>query len=212
MMIQNTIKIVKYPDLMPYQETWQAMQTFTEQRTQETVDQIWVLQHFPVYTLGLATKPEHILKINHIPIVQTDRGGQITFHAPGQLIFYILIDLSRKGLMIRPLVSALEESVILFLKQLGICAQRKEKAPGIYIQEKKIASLGLKIKKGCSYHGLSLNVDLDLSPFEAINPCGYAGLEMTSLKKEGIALNINEVSQQFLPILLEQLGYSNESF
>lgn len=197
---------------MPYQETWQAMQAFTEQRTQETVDQIWVLQHFPTYTLGLATKPEHILKINDIPIVQTDRGGQVTYHGPGQLVIYILMDLSRKGWMVKPLVSALEESVILYLKQLGICAQRKDKAPGIYIEGKKIASLGLKIKRGCSYHGLSLNVDLDLSPFEAINPCGYAGLEMTSLKKEGIELNINEVSQQFLPILLKQLDYSNERF
>jgi lipoyl(octanoyl) transferase len=204
--------IIHYPDLMPYEETWRAMQAFTEQRTSETSDQIWVLQHFPTYTLGLATKPEHILKTNDIPIVQTDRGGQVTYHGLGQLIVYILMDLSRKGWMVKPLVSALEESVILFLNNLGIEAQRKLKAPGIYIQEKKIASLGLKIKKGCSYHGLSLNVDLDLSPFEAINPCGYAGLEMTSLKKEGIELNINEVSQQFLPILLEQLGYSNESF
>ncbi len=205
-------QIIYYPDLMSYRETWQAMQTFTEQRMQETVDQIWVLQHFPTYTLGLATKPEHILKINDIPIVQTDRGGQVTYHGPGQLVIYILMDLSRKGWMVKPLVSALEESVILYLKQLGICAQRKDKAPGIYIEGKKIASLGLKIKRGCSYHGLSLNVDLDLSPFEAINPCGYAGLEMTSLKKEGIELNINEVSQQFLPILLKQLDYSNERF
>ncbi|MEY3219395.1 MAG: hypothetical protein RIT27_752 [Pseudomonadota bacterium] len=210
MTIQTNIKIVQYPDLMPYQETWQAMQTFTEQRTRETRDQIWILQHSPVYTLGLATKPEHILKINEIPIVQTDRGGQITYHGIGQLIFYILMDLSRKHFTVRTLVSTLEESVILFLKELGIVAQRKEKAPGIYIQEKKIASLGLKIRKNCTYHGLSLNVDLDLTPFEAINPCGYAGLKMTSLKKEGILLNINEVSQRFLPILLNQLGYSNE--
>jgi lipoyl(octanoyl) transferase len=212
MTIQKNIKIVHYPDLMPYQETWQAMQTFTEQRTPETVDQIWVLQHFPVYTLGLATKPEHILELNQIPIVQTDRGGQITYHGTGQLIFYILMDLSRTHFTVRSLVSTLEESVILYLKQLGIFAQRKDKAPGIYIEGRKIASLGLKIRKNCTYHGLSLNVDLDLTPFEAINPCGYTGLEMTSLKKEGILLNTNEVSQQFLPILLEQLGYSNESF
>ncbi len=211
-MIQNIIKVIQYPDLMPYEETWRAMQTFTEQRTLKTSDQIWVLQHFPVYTLGLATKPEHILKINDIPIVQTDRGGQITYHGTGQLIFYILMDLSKKHFTVRSLVSTLEESVILYLKQLGIFAERKEKAPGIYIEGKKIASLGLKIRKNCTYHGLSLNVDLDLTPFEAINPCGYAGLEMTSLKKEGILLNTNEVSQQFLPILLEQLGYSNESF
>ena len=207
-MIQNTIKIVQYPDLMPYEETWRAMQAFTEQRTPETVDQIWVLQHSPVYTLGLATKPEHILELNEIPIVQTDRGGQVTYHGTGQLVFYVLMDLSRKHFTVRTLVSALEESVILYLKKLGILAQKKDKAPGIYIEGKKIASLGLKIRKNCSYHGLSLNVDLDLTPFEAINPCGYAGLEMTSLKKEGILLNTNEVSQQFLPILLEQLDYS----
>lgn len=207
-MIQNTIKIVQYPDLMPYEETWRAMQTFTEQRTPETVDQIWVLQHLPIYTLGLATKPEHLPTKTLIPIVQTDRGGQITYHGEGQLVFYVLMDLSRKRFTVKALVSALEESVILYLKQLGILAQRKDKAPGIYIEGKKIASLGLKIRKNCSYHGLSLNVDLDLTPFEAINPCGYAGLEMTSLKKEGILLNTNEVSQQFLPILLEQLDYS----
>lgn len=204
--------IIHYPDLMPYQETWRAMQAFTEQRTPETSDQIWVLEHFPTYTLGLATKPEHILKINEIPIVQTDRGGQITYHGTGQLIFYILMDLSRTHFTVRSLVLALEESVILYLKQLSIFAERKEKAPGIYIEGRKIASLGLKIRKNCTYHGLSLNVDLDLTPFEAINPCGYAGLEMTSLKKEGVLLNTNDVSQQFLPILLEQLGYSNESF
>jgi lipoyl(octanoyl) transferase len=206
-MIQNTIKIVQYPDLMPYEETWRAMQAFTEQRTPETVDQIWVLQHLPVYTLGLATKPEHILELNEIPIVQTDRGGQVTYHGTGQLVFYVLMDLSRKHFTVRTLVSALEESVILYLKKFGLLAQRKDKAPGIYIEGRKIASLGLKIRKNCSYHGLSLNVDLDLTPFEAINPCGYAGLEMTSLKKEGILLNTNEVSQQFLPILLEQLDY-----
>jgi len=212
MTIQTNIKIVQYPDLMPYEETWRAMQLFTEQRTSETVDQIWVLQHFPVYTLGLATKPEHLPEKTTIPVVQTDRGGQITYHGEGQLIFYILMDLSQQGFMVKTLVSTLEKSVILFLEQLGIFAERKSKAPGIYIRGKKIASLGLKIKKNCSYHGLSLNVDMDLSPFNVINPCGYADLEMTSLKKEGIKLNVKEVSQQFIPILLEHLGYSNEKY
>ena len=167
--------------LRPYQEIWDAMRACTAARDADSADQIWLVQHPPVYTQGQAGKPEHLLAPGDIPVIQIDRGGQITYHGPGQTVMYLLLDLRRAGIGIRALVSLIEESVIGYLKELGIRAQSRIDAPGVYVDGKKIASLGLRIKRGAVYHGLALNVNMDLSPFRQINPCGYAGLEMTQI-------------------------------
>ncbi|SEH07800.1 lipoyl(octanoyl) transferase LipB [Candidatus Venteria ishoeyi] len=197
--------VVKYPGLVPYFPVWQAMQQITEHRTSSTPDQIWLLEHQPVYTLGLAGKPEHILQAGNIPVVKVDRGGQVTYHGPGQLVIYLLLDLKRHHISIRQLVYLIEETVIQFLKSLGIIAKRREKAPGVYVNEHKIAALGLKVRRGCCYHGLSLNVNMDLLPFQGINPCGYPGLAVTSLSEEGVAIDMAQVRQQLLACLYVQL-------
>jgi len=173
--------LIKQLGLQPYEKIWQAMQTFTDQRSTETQDEIWLVQHPPVFTQGLNGKVEHILQQSDIPIVQTDRGGQVTYHAPGQAIVYVLIDLKRAKLGVRALVTELENSIIEYLKLLNIDAKARADAPGVYVSGKKIASLGLKIRKQRSYHGLALNVDMDLSPFNLVNPCGLAGMQMTQL-------------------------------
>ena len=167
--------------LRPYQEIWDAMRACTAARDADSADQIWLVQHPPVYTQGQAGKPEHLLAPGDIPVIQIDRGGQITYHGPGQSVMYLLLDLRRAGIGIRALVSLIEESVIGYLQELGIRAQSRIDAPGVYVDGKKIASLGLRIKRGAVYHGLALNVNMDLSPFRQINPCGYAGLEMTQI-------------------------------
>ncbi|WP_173274239.1 lipoyl(octanoyl) transferase LipB [Thiosulfatimonas sediminis] len=173
---------VKYLGLQDYQNTWQAMQAFTNQRSTSTADELWVVEHPPVYTQGLNGKAEHLLRPDpRIPIVQSDRGGQITYHAPGQLIVYVLIDLKRRKLGVRALVSILENSIIALLADYGIQAYARVDAPGVYVDGQKIASLGLKIRKQKSYHGLALNVAMDLTPFQAINPCGLAQMQMTQL-------------------------------
>ncbi|MBN8413471.1 lipoyl(octanoyl) transferase LipB [Halomonas denitrificans] len=167
--------------LVPYQPVWQAMRELTDQRDGTTPDQIWVVQHPPVFTQGQAGKAEHLLMPSEIPLVETDRGGQITYHGPGQLVLYPLIDVKRARLGVRDLVSALEDSVVDALGQHGIEAHARPDAPGVYVGERKIASLGLRIRRGASFHGIAVNLDLDLTPFSFINPCGYAGLEMTRL-------------------------------
>ncbi|MBY5984629.1 lipoyl(octanoyl) transferase LipB [Halomonas sp. DP8Y7-1] len=167
--------------LVPYQPVWQAMRELTDQRDGTTPDQIWVVQHPPVFTQGQAGKAEHLLMPSEIPLVETDRGGQITYHGPGQLVLYPLIDVKRARLGVRDLVSALEDSVVDALGQHGIEAHARPDAPGVYVGERKIASLGLRIRRGASFHGIAVNLDLDLAPFSFINPCGYAGLEMTRL-------------------------------
>ncbi|MBY5969012.1 lipoyl(octanoyl) transferase LipB [Halomonas denitrificans] len=167
--------------LVPYQPVWQAMRELTDQRDGTTPDQIWVVQHPPVFTQGQAGKAEHLLMPSEIPLVETDRGGQITYHGPGQLVLYPLIDVKRARLGVRDLVSALEDSVVDALGQHGIEAHARPDAPGVYVGECKIASLGLRIRRGASFHGIAVNLDLDLTPFSFINPCGYAGLEMTRL-------------------------------
>ncbi len=200
------LEIVRYNGLVPYEQTYAAMQAFNAERTSETPDQIWLLEHAPVYTLGRASKPEHLLNTGAIPVLQTDRGGQVTYHGPGQLVVYPLLDLRRrKGWYVKSLVTALEQAVIDFLASLNIPAQRRESAPGVYVGEAKIAALGLRIRLGCSYHGLSLNVNLDLSPFQGINPCGYAKLEVTRLQDFGIALDVSKTADAFLPFLLASL-------
>ncbi|MBY5931108.1 lipoyl(octanoyl) transferase LipB [Halomonas sp. DP8Y7-3] len=167
--------------LVPYQPVWQAMRELTDQRDGTTPDQIWVVQHPPVFTQGQAGKAEHLLMPSEIPLVETDRGGQITYHGPGQLVLYPLIDVKRARLGVRDLVSALEDSVVDALGQHDIEAHARPDAPGVYVGERKIASLGLRIRRGASFHGIAVNLDLDLAPFSFINPCGYAGLEMTRL-------------------------------
>lgn len=173
--------IIKSLGLQPYEQTWQAMQAFTDNRDATTPDEIWVVEHPPVFTQGLNGKAEHLLQQTDIPIVQTDRGGQITYHAPGQAIVYVLIDLRRAKLGVRALVTEIENSIIQYLDELGIQSQAREDAPGVYVNGDKIASLGLKIRKQRSYHGLALNVDMDLSPFRTVNPCGLQGMQMTQL-------------------------------
>ena len=199
---------VRYLGLQPYLQIWQKMQTFTEQRDNSSVDEIWLVEHPAVFTQGRTGKAEHLLQQSDIPIVQSDRGGQITYHAPGQLIAYLLINIRRKDFNIRTLVSIIEESIINLLADYHVNAVAKTDAPGVYVNHKKIASLGLKIRKGCSFHGLALNVDMDLSPFLHINPCGYAGLEMTQCKNEGIKLSVNELAPLLIEKLNAQLGYS----
>jgi lipoyl(octanoyl) transferase len=170
-----------------YLIAWQAMKDFTVRRTEHTPDEIWLLQHPPVYTQGIAGRPEHLLYQNDIPVIKTDRGGQITFHGPGQLITYLLLDLRRLKLHVRELVRKMEGAVIDLLQEYRVNAEGRVDAPGVYVSNAKIASLGLKIKNGYCYHGIALNVDMDLTPFSAINPCGYAGLRVTQTKDLGIA-------------------------
>ncbi|MDA3808075.1 MAG: lipoyl(octanoyl) transferase LipB [Thiomicrorhabdus sp.] len=173
---------IKTLGLQPYESTWQAMRDFTELRQENTPDELWIVEHPAVLTQGLNGKAEHLLQTLHdIPLVQTDRGGQITYHGPGQLVIYVLFDLKRAKLGVRALVTLIEESIIEYLHQLGIMANARADAPGVYVNQQKIASLGLKIRKQRSYHGLALNVDMDLSPFELINPCGLNGMLMTQL-------------------------------
>ncbi len=171
--------------MLEYEPTWRAMQAFTENRDAGTADEIWLVEHPPVYTQGQAGKPEHLIAATSIPVVQIDRGGQITYHGPGQVVAYVLLDLRRNGLGVRELVRKLEQSVIDILADFGVTAYGKVDAPGVYVNpelgEAKIASLGLRIRKGCSYHGLALNVNMDLTPFDWINPCGYAGMRVTQL-------------------------------
>ena len=175
--------------LRPYQEIWDAMRACTAARDADSADQIWLVQHPPVYTQGQAGKPEHLLAPGDIPVIQIDRGGQITYHGPGQTVMYLLLDLRRAGIGIRALVSLIEESVIGYLQELRIRAQSRIDAPGVYVDGKKIASLGLRVRGGCTYHGVALNVDMDLEPFSRINPCGLVGMQMTQLRDLGVALD-----------------------
>jgi lipoyl(octanoyl) transferase len=188
-----------------YEPTWHAMQEFTAARTPETPDELWVVEHRPVFTLGQAGKPEHLLRDIGIPIVKIDRGGQVTYHGPGQVVIYLLLDLQRLKIKVRELVTAIEQAIIDFLAEQGATAGRRTGAPGVYVGDAKIAALGLRIKNGCSYHGLSLNVDMDLSPFAAINPCGYAGLRVTQTRDLGIPLNLTEAGELLCRHLRQQL-------
>ncbi len=197
--------LVKRLGRVDYEPTWRAMLDFTTSRNADTPDEIWVVEHAPVYTLGQAGKPEHILKDVGIPVVKIDRGGQVTYHGPGQVVIYLLLDLHRLKIKVRELVTAIEQAVIDFLAAHGVTAERREGAPGVYVGDAKIAALGLKIKNGCSYHGLSLNVDMDLSPFLAINPCGYAGLQVIQTRDLNLPLTAHEAGEQLSQHLLQQL-------
>ncbi len=181
-----------------YEPTWQAMRAFTDGRDDATPDEIWLLEHPPVYTLGQAGRPEHLLCETDIPLVKIDRGGQITYHGPGQLVAYLLIDLHRRRLKVRELVALMEQAIIDCLAEWGLAAERKAGAPGVYIDGAKIAALGLRVRNGCSYHGLSLNVDMDLAPFSWINPCGYEGLRTIRLKDFGVTDKVPAVGERLL--------------
>lgn len=194
--------------LKPYQEVWDEMKRFTIERNANTVDELWLLEHSPVYTQGQAGKAEHVLNPQAIPIVQTDRGGQVTYHGPGQLVAYVLIDIRRRNMGIRTLVCQLEQLLILLLKKYNINAQTRCGAPGVYVDEKKIASIGLRVKNGCTYHGIALNAGMDLSPFAGINPCGYAQLQMTQIQDFISGIDIEQVREEFIQDFLSVFGYS----
>ena len=180
--------------LQGYLECWQKMQDYTLARDENSADEIWIVEHPAVFTQGLNGKPEHLLQASDISVVNTDRGGQITYHAPGQLVVYTLIDIKRRQLGVRQLVTILEQAMIETLAQYGLNALAKAESPGVYIENKKIGSVGLRIKKGCSYHGLSLNNNMDLTPFSYINPCGYQGLQVTQLAELGVHIKTNELA------------------
>ena len=188
-----------------YEPTWRAMQAFTAQRLPDTPDEIWLLEHPPVYTQGQAGKPEHLIAATPIPVVHIDRGGQITYHGPGQVVAYVLVDLRRRGYGIRELVTRMEQAVIDLLAAQGVTAERLAGAPGVYVNGAKIAALGLRVKHGCTYHGLALNVDMDLSPFAAINPCGYPGLAVTDCRMLGLALTVADVGQSLAEALRRRI-------
>lgn len=187
---------LKFLGRVEYQPTWDAMKAFTAQRTAETRDEIWLLQHPPIYTQGQAGKPEHLLNAHNIPVIKIDRGGQITYHGPGQIVAYLLLDLRRWKINVRELVRLMEQAAINVLAEHDITAQGREDAPGVYVGEAKIAALGLKIRNGCCYHGLSLNVDMNLAPFAGINPCGYRGLRVTQMKDFGASVDVPAIEQQ----------------
>ena len=190
-----------------FETTRRAMQDFTANRTTETPDEFWITEHPPVYTLGLNRNGVRMPSRNDIAVVNTDRGGKITYHGPGQVVIYVLIDLKRKGLNVRQLVSALEGSVVNLLSEFNVHGLARADAPGVYVQDKKIASVGLRLKKECCYHGISLNVDMDLTPFDAIDPCGYRGLEVTQLKDLGADLTQTEAASKMLKYLTKELNY-----
>jgi len=196
--------------LQAYQPVWKDMQDFTLNRDDKTEDEIWLVQHPPVYTLGLNGKREHLIRENTIPVIAVDRGGQVTYHGPGQLVAYVLCDLDRLQLSVRDFVTAIEQSIIDLLASFSIHAERQAGAPGVYVEGKKIAALGLRIKKGRSYHGLSLNVDMDCQPFKDINPCGYPELEVTQLLDLGVHEDMNSLNNRLVEYLKINLGYNTD--
>lgn len=194
--------------LLDYDMVWRAMQEFTDTRTASTADELWLVQHPPVFTLGQAGRSEHVLAPGDIPVLQVDRGGQVTYHGPGQLVAYPLIDIRRLGIGVRDLVSGIEESVIRVLKDYGVKAGRAAGAPGVYVDGVKIAALGLRVRKGCSFHGLSFNIDMDLEPYQRINPCGYEGMKVTQLS-EFAPVEFVEVQKALTASLATVLGYND---
>ncbi len=197
--------VIRELGLQTYEPVWRAMQRFTDTREADTPDEIWFTQHEPVFTLGLNTAPEHLLAPGDIPVIQVDRGGQVTYHGPGQLMVYPLIDLRRAGLGVRNLVTALEQSVVDLVAEFGIEAASRCDAPGVYVEGVKLASVGLRIRRGSSFHGMAFNVDVDLEPFSRINPCGFQGLELTDLARLGGEKEIARVRDRLLPHLLRHL-------
>ncbi len=204
--LAHTLKL-KVLGVQDYVQVWQQMQAFTQSRTSDTVDEIWLVQHPAVFTLGRNAKPEHILQVSEIPIIPIDRGGQVTYHGVGQLVAYLLLDIRRKQVHVRELVMRMEQSIINLLAAYAICAQGDRDAPGVYVNGAKIAALGLRVTRGYTYHGLSLNVDMDLSPFQQINPCGYAGLQVTQCKDLGIEQMPFELAGEWVQQFAQQMDY-----
>ena len=198
---------IRYMGVAAYEPTWRAMQSFTASRAPDTRDELWLLQHPPVYTVGVAGRAEHLPRERRdIPVVHIDRGGQITYHGPGQLVAYVLLDMKRKGLTVRPLVRRLEQAVIDLLAAYGITAAGRVDAPGVYVGTAKIAALGLRVTRGCCYHGLAFNVDMDLSPFHTIDPCGYPGLAVTQLRDLGVADPLETIEEKLASSLRSVLA------
>jgi len=189
-----------------YAETWVEMKQYTHQRDPQSADQLWITEHPPIYTQGLNGRAEHVLDRGDIPLLQVDRGGQVTYHGPGQLVIYCLLDLKRLGLGVKSLVALIEKSIIDFLDGYRIVAHTRSGAPGVYVEEAKIAALGLRIRKGCCYHGLSLNVNMELEPFSRIDPCGYRGLAVTQLRDLGIGAGVEQVGDEVADLLLGVLS------
>ncbi|HAV1336340.1 octanoyltransferase [Vibrio parahaemolyticus] len=204
--------VVKRLGRQDYEPVWKAMHEFTDQRTEETPDEVWLVEHNPVFTQGQAGKAEHLINTGDIPVVQSDRGGQVTYHGPGQLVAYFLINLRRKKLGVRDLVTTIENLVINTLKAYNIDSAARPDAPGVYVDGKKICSLGLRIRKGCSFHGLALNVNMDLTPFLRINPCGYAGMEMVQVSQFNGRSDVETVEKQLIEELVTLLDYERVEF
>ncbi len=198
--------ILRWLGRVEYEPTWRAMQRMAETRVPATPDELWFLEHPPVYTMGMNARREHLLATGDIPVVDIDRGGQVTYHGPGQLVVYPLLDLERAGLGVRPLVEGIERAVVATVAEWGIVAMGRRDAHGVYVDGRKLASIGLRIRRSHSYHGLALNVAMDLEPFQRINPCGYAGLEMTQLADLGGPTDLGSVAEALAPRLLESLG------
>lgn len=203
--------VVRSLGLCDYLPIWQRMQTWTSARTPSTKDELWCLQHLPVYTLGQAGKAEHILNAGNIPVVNIDRGGQVTYHGPGQLVVYTLIDLQRRGLGVRDFVTAIEETVIAILADYNVSARRERQAPGVYVGKAKIAAVGLRVRHGRTFHGVSINVDMNLAAFSGINPCGYAGMAVTQMKDVCNESSPSRVQEAFIAHFAQQLGYTHLS-
>lgn len=189
-----------------YEPLWRDMQAFTNTRTGDTPDEVWFTEHPPVFTLGLNASHEHLLAPGDIPVVQVDRGGQVTYHGPGQLMIYPLVDLKRARLSVRDLVTGLEQSIVSLLAGFEVLAVARKDAPGVYVEDRKVASVGLRVRRGASYHGMALNIDVDLEPFTRINPCGFKDLEVTHLRALGIRASTDEIQSTVLSLLLDQLG------
>ena len=200
--------VLRWLGRVAYEPTWRAMQRFVDARGPDTPDEIWFLEHPPVFTLGMNARAEHLLATGDIPVVQIDRGGQVTYHGPGQLVVYPLLDLDRAGLGVRALVAGIERAIVAAVAAWGIEAFGRRDAPGVYVGPRKLASVGLRIRRSCSYHGLALNVAMDLEPFRRINPCGYAGLEMTQLSELGGPSDVGAVADVLAPLLLAELGFA----
>ena len=199
---------LNYLGLSEYQSVWRAMQDFTNNRDSNTLDELWMVEHPPVFTQGQAGKAEHVLNAGDIPIIQVDRGGQVTYHGPGQIVIYPLIDLKRNKLGIKALVNGIEEALIQTMADYGIKAERREKAPGVYVENQKIASLGLRVRKGCTFHGLAFNIRMDLEPFTRINPCGFAGLEVTQLSALNSLVKLEKAQEQLIKHLCGILSFT----
>ncbi len=198
--------IIRSPGPQAYHRVFDAMRHFTDERTADTPDEIWFTEHPPVFTLGLNAAPEHVLAPGDIPVIKVDRGGQVTYHGPGQLMIYPLIDLRRAGIGVRDTVTALEQAVIRMLANHGVTAICRADAPGVYVDGRKIASVGLRVRRGATYHGMALNVAMDLEPFNRINPCGYQGLEVIDMRTLGLDRTLDEARDAVLPLLLDELG------